>query len=146
MKKFFHQISNALAASVVAYGVLASGITPDRQLVILSQSASSQTACDTQIRYVTFTGKTSGSQTTKPNVNTNLRSNTTTSASLLTTIPPNTNLTFSGWAYGAQVNDIWTGGQDYRWFRVTYNGKTGWVASGVIWGNPPNAPTTFALV
>jgi hypothetical protein len=78
--------------------------------------------------------------TGKPNVTTNVRSNTTTSASILTTIPANTALTFSGWAYGQGITDIWSGGTDYRWFRVTYGGKTGWVASGVIYGNPPNAP------
>jgi hypothetical protein len=102
--------------------------------------AQAQTACDTQIRNVSFTGRTSGSMTSKPNVNTNVRSNTTTSASILTTIPPNTMLTFTGWAYGQGITDIWTGRTDQRWFRVTYNGRTGWVASGVIYGNPPSAP------
>lgn len=138
--KNIHRISTTVAAFALACGVFTSGLTPDGQSVTFSQSAQAQTACDTQVRSVRFTGKTSGSQTRKPNVNTNLRSGTTTSAQILIAIPPNTRLTFSGWAYGSPVRDLWTGNQDYRWFRVTYRGKTGWVASGVIYGNPPNAP------
>lgn len=106
----------------------------------LSQPAEAQTACDTTIRSVSFSGRTSGSMTGKPNVNTNMRSNTTTSASILATIPPNTALTLTGWAYGQGITDIWTGKVDYRWFRVNYGGRTGWVASGVIYGNPPSSP------
>ncbi len=101
--------------------------------------AYAQTACS-DVRAVTFTGRTSGSMTGKPNITTNLRATPTTSAGVLATIPPNTMLTFSGWTYGASVTDIWTGQADQRWFRVTYQGRTGWVASGVINGNPPGNP------
>ncbi|MFH7242374.1 MAG: SH3 domain-containing protein [Spirulina sp.] len=107
--------------------------------------AYAQSATCSSVRAVTFSGRTSGSMTGKPNIRTNLRANPTTSAGVLATIPPNTMLTFSGWTYGASVTDIWTGRADQRWFRVTYQGRTGWVASGVIYGNPPNStPTCLA--
>lgn len=98
-----------------------------------------QTACNT-VQNVTFSGRTSGSMNRKPNIKTNLRAHPFTSASILATIPANTMLNFSGWTYGTGVNDLWTGRLDQRWFRVTYQGRTGWIASGVIYGNPPNAP------
>jgi hypothetical protein len=104
--------------------------------------AQAQASCDTAIRTAPFSGKTSGSATGKPNINTMLRAGTSTSSSVLNQIPPNTSLRFTGWTYGQGIRDIWTGNMDYRWFRVTYNGLTGWVASGVIYGNPPNAPLT----
>lgn len=100
-----------------------------------------QSACST-IQTVSFSGRTSGSMTGKPNITTNMRANPSTSASVLLTIPANTMLSFSGWTYGTSVSDLWTGSADQRWFRVTYQGRTGWVASGVIYGNPPNAPVT----
>lgn len=141
----FKLFSNVKVLSVLSASCLMLMALPVKMgdhSINIGQSASAQTACDTQIRTVTFTGKTSGSQTGKPNINTNLRSNTTTSAGVLATIPPNTTLTFVAWAYGQSVNDMWTNQPDSRWFRVTYQGKTGWVASAVIYGNPPNSSLT----
>lgn len=145
MKKCIRPLIHTLTALAVTSGLLSVSIIPDNQSVVtLSQSANAQTACDRTIRNVSFSGTTSGSRTGKPNITTNVRSNTTTSASIVTTIPANTSLTFSGWAYGSPVTDLWTGKTDYRWFRVTRNvggrNVTGWVASGVIYGNPPNSP------
>lgn len=137
MKSFKNASSFALLFALTLVG---SGVGWSQGSLSLNQPAEAQTACDTTIRSVSFSGRTSGSMTGKPNVNTNMRSNTTTSASILATIPPNTALTLTGWAYGQGITDIWTGKVDYRWFRVNYGGRTGWVASGVIYGNPPNAP------
>lgn len=140
-KKQKQTVKNLISAALLS-ATLTTGLSvnfQDHQLTF-EQSASAQTACDKTIRSVSFPGRTSGSMTGKPNVNTNVRSNTATSASIVATIPPNTPLTFSGWAYGQGITDIWSGKTDYRWFRVTYGGKTGWVASGVIYGYPSNAP------
>ncbi|NJN73343.1 MAG: SH3 domain-containing protein [Limnothrix sp. RL_2_0] len=105
----------------------------------LEQPAQAQTTCDTKTRSVRFTALTSGSQTRKPNYNTNIRSSTTTTSTIVTKIPPNTRVTVTAWKYGQGINDIWTGKTDYRWYQVTYNGRKGWVASGVISGNAPNS-------
>ncbi len=103
--------------------------------------AQAQFACDNNIRVVrAFPGRTSGSQTRKPNINTMLRADRNTNARVLAQIPPNTLLYFNAWGYGQAITDIWTGRADHRWFRVTYRGQTGWIASGVIWGNPPGNP------
>ncbi|MBD2577566.1 SH3 domain-containing protein [Oscillatoria sp. FACHB-1406] len=111
----------------------------EKKLSFSPVSPAQANSCDTVIRNVSFSGRTSGSMTGKPNIYTMLRASTSTSASILMQIPPNTLLNFSGWTYGQGITDIWTGNTDYRWFRVTYNGQTGWVASGVIYGNPPNS-------
>lgn len=141
MNKNVRRLCHFLTAIAVTSTFSAVSILPDHQPVVsIGQPANAQTACDPVIRDVRFTGKTSGSQTRKPDVVTNVRSNTTRQAPIVVTIPANTTVTFSGWAYGDPENDIWTGNADHRWFRVTYGGRTGWVASAVIWGNPPNAP------
>jgi uncharacterized protein YraI len=54
-----------------------------------------------------------------------------------------TSLTFIGWREGEPVRDAWTGKPDNRWFVFrTNSGQLGYVASGLVYGNPPQSPTT----
>jgi surface antigen len=84
------------------------------------------------VRVVNFSGKAGPYAV-------NIRSAPSLNASIVGRLQPNQSVSFNAWTYGDQVNDIWAGTPDKRWFRLKINGQDAWVASGVIWGNPPNS-------
>ena len=115
--------ASILALSGVNVSISGLGIQP----MPIAQAAS----CDSNIRSVAvFTG-TTGSQ------GANLRSDRSLSASVVGSVTGK--VYFDAWGYGDVVQDIWTGQQDARWFRV--QGTNKWVASAVIQGNPPGNPS-----
>ena len=85
---------------------------------------------DSSVRSVNFTGTTSS-------YSTNVRSAPSNTASIVGYINPNTRVSFSGWAYGPAVADVWSGKPDRRYYRIA--GTNNWVASAVINGNAPGS-------
>ncbi len=71
----------------------------------------------------------------------NIRSAPSLSAPVIGRLKPNQTVSFNAWTYGDVVTDIWLGTPDARWFRLKnqVKGQDAWVASGVIYGNPPNS-------
>lgn len=67
-----------------------------------------------------------------------IRSGPGTSYSKLGTISPNTRLNFIGYEdNGTSVLDVWTNKPDKKWFKFKFNGIDGWIASALVYGNPP---------
>ena len=72
-----------------------------------------------------------------------IRSGPSTSYSRLGTISPNTCLNFIGYEdNGTSVVDVWTNKPDKRWFKFKFNGTNGWIASALVYGNPPPQQTS----
>ncbi len=67
----------------------------------------------------------------------NIRSATSTNASIVRKSQPNENLNFDAWTYGDVVNDIWSNTPDARWYKL--RGENAWVASAVVVGNAPGS-------
>jgi surface antigen len=67
----------------------------------------------------------------------NVRSNASTSASIVGRLGGNVRVNFDGWKRGDSVPDTWTGRPDSRWYRIT--GTNQWVASAVVNGNAPGS-------
>ncbi len=49
-------------------------------------------------------------------------------------------LSFDGWTYGEQLNDLTTGKPDALWYRFRYNGGTYWIPSAWTGGYPGSKP------
>ena len=126
-------ITKHLTSAIAAASIFAlSGVSVTSGLGIQPMPIAQAASCDTTIRSTSFSGK-AGPQ------GANLRSDRSSSASIVRVAPANTTLSFEAWGYGDVVNDIWTGQQDARWYKL--RGENVWVASAVIWGNPPGNPS-----
>lgn len=115
-------VASILALTGVSVSISSSGI----HLISVAQAAS----CDNTIRKVNFSGKVG-------NYPVNVRSDRSSSASLLRTLAPNTPLQFDAWGYGSTETDIWLGTPDARWYKLA--GENAWVSSAVVVGNAPNS-------
>ncbi|WP_334708708.1 peptidoglycan DD-metalloendopeptidase family protein [Nostoc sp.] len=67
----------------------------------------------------------------------NVRSGTSTSASIVGRLGGTVRVNFDGWKYGDSVADTWTGKPDRRWYRIA--GTNNWIASAVVNGNAPGS-------
>lgn len=117
--------TSAIAMSGVGMNLL-SMTTP---LTPVAQAAS----CDTKVYSVRpFPGKAAPAGV-------NVRSGPSLNAPIIGKLRSNESRTFDAYQYGDEVKDIWTGKGDKRWYKL--QGSQGWVASGVVFGNPsPNPP------
>jgi murein DD-endopeptidase MepM/ murein hydrolase activator NlpD len=117
--------TSAIAMSSVGLNLL-SMTTP---LTSVAQAAS----CDTKVYSVKpFTGKAAPAGV-------NVRSGPSLNASIIGKLRPNESRTFDAYQYGDEVKDIWSGKGDQRWYKL--QGSSGWVASGVVFGNPSPNPS-----
>jgi hypothetical protein len=69
--------------------------------------------------------------------NAHVRSGPGTTYGSLGLLPAGTRIDFFGWAEGEAIPDMWTGLMDNRWFVYNSGGRTAFIASAVVYGNPP---------
>jgi surface antigen len=67
----------------------------------------------------------------------NVRSDASTSASIVGRLGGYVRVNFDGWKYGESIPDTWTGRADRRWYRIA--GTNQWIASAVVNGNAPGS-------
>jgi len=101
----------------------------------VSMSVAQATSCDTNIRYVNFSGVVGKDK----GVTANIRTAPSLSAAISRVEPNNKTLSFDAWGYGDTVNDLWENQPDARWFKL--KGENLWVASAIIYGLPPGNPS-----
>lgn len=115
---------------------------PSRNLVVDGNQVASMTGgtytsrngggggCDKPYTCVSFSGVTAPAGV-------NVRSGTSTSASIVGRLGGNVRVDFDGWKYGDSVADTWTGKPDRRWYHIA--GTNNWLASAVVNGNAPGS-------
>lgn len=132
--KQFHAASKLMTAIAATSAIAMSGLGMNLVSLTTPFTPVAQAAsCDTKVYPVKpFPGKAAPAGV-------NIRSGPSLNASIIGKLRPNESRTFDAYQYGDEVKDIWSGKGDKRWYKL--QGSNGWVASGVVFGNPsPNPP------